>query len=105
MKLIFAPIGVLAGLLAGLVAQKAFDRIWALVDDEEAPGPDQRAVPYRKLVPALLVEGAVFRLTKGVVDHGVRGGFARLTGRWPGEERQSASRKHFRRRFLGSRSG
>ncbi len=91
MKLIFAPIGIVAGLLAGLLAQKGFDRIWALVDDEEPPEPDQRDVRYRKLIPALLVEGAVFRLTKGVVDHGVRGAFARLTGSWPGESREADS--------------
>jgi hypothetical protein len=89
-KLIFAPIGIVAGLLAGLLAQKGFDRIWAAIDDEEPPEPDQRDVPYRKLVPALLVEGAIFRLTKGMVDHGVRGAFARLTGSWPGESRGSA---------------
>lgn len=89
MKLIFAPIGIVAGLLAGLVAQKGFDRIWAIVDDEEPPEPDQRDVPYRKLIPALLVEGAVFRLTKGIVDHGVRGAFARATGSWPGEKRET----------------
>lgn len=86
MKLVFAPIGILAGLLAGLVAQKGFDRLWALFDDEEPPEPDQRDASYPKLVAALLVEGAVFRLTKGVVDHGVRSGFARMTGRWPGED-------------------
>lgn len=91
MKLIFAPIGVIAGLLAGLLAQKGFDRIWAAIDDEEPPEPDQRDVPYRKLIPALLVEGAIFRLTKGMVDHGVRGAFARLTGSWPGESRGSAA--------------
>jgi Protein of unknown function (DUF4235) len=90
-KLIFAPIGILAGLLAGLLAQKGFDRIWALVDEEEPPEPDQREVPYRKLIPALLIEGAIFRLTKGIVDHGVRGAFARMTGRWPGESRESGS--------------
>ena len=91
MKLIFAPIGIVAGLLAGLLAQKGFDRIWALVDDEEPPEPDQRDVPYRKLIPALLVEGAVFRLTKGIVDHGVRDAFARLTGSWPGESPEAKS--------------
>jgi uncharacterized protein DUF4235 len=90
MKLIFAPIGIVAGLLAGLLAQKAFDRVWALFDEEEPPEPDQRQIRYAKLIPALLIEGAVFRLTKGLVDHGVRGGFARLTGRWPGEERDES---------------
>ena len=87
MRLIFAPVGVLAGLLAGLVAQKGFERIWAIVDDEEPPEPGQSDARLLKLVPALLLEGAVFRLTKGLVDRGARSGFARITGRWPGEER------------------
>ena len=89
MKLIFAPIGIVAGLLAGLLAQKAFDRVWAIFDEEEPPEPDQRQIRYAKLIPALLIEGAIFRLTKGLVDHGVRGSFARLTGKWPGEEEDS----------------
>jgi Protein of unknown function (DUF4235) len=84
-KLIFAPIGIVAGLLAGLLAQKGFDRLWAVFDEEEPPEPDQRDASYPKLIAALVVEGAVFRLTKGIVDHAVRGGFARATGRWPGE--------------------
>jgi hypothetical protein len=86
MKLIFAPIGIVAGLIAGLAAQKAFERLWAVFDKEEPPEPDQREARYPKLIAALLIEGAVFRLTKGLVDHGVRGGFARLTGSWPGEK-------------------
>jgi hypothetical protein len=85
-KFVFAPIGIISGLLAGWLAQKGFDRLWSLFDDEEPPEPDQREASYPKLVTALLVEGAVFRLTKGLVDHGVRGGFARLTGTWPGEK-------------------
>jgi len=90
MKLIFAPIGIIAGLLAGLAAQKAFDRLWAIFDEEEPPEPDQRQIRYAKLIPALLIEGAIFRVTKGLVDHGVRGGFARLTGKWPGEEEEDS---------------
>jgi hypothetical protein len=91
MKLFFAPIGIIAGLLAGMVAQKGFDRLWAVFDDEEPPEPDQRDASYPKLIAALLVEGAVFRLTKGMVDHGVRGGFARMTGTWPGEKSAEGS--------------
>ncbi len=88
MKFLFAPIGIAAGLLAGFLAQKGFERIWALVDKEEPPEPGQSEVRMVKLVPALLVEGAVFRLTKGLVDRGARSGFAQLTGRWPGDETQ-----------------
>lgn len=86
MKFIFAPIGIAAGLLAGLVAQKGFERVWAMFDDEDPPDPGQRDTPFAKLIPALIVEGAVFRLTKGLVDHGACGVFARLTGRWPGDD-------------------
>lgn len=86
MKLIFAPIGIIAGLIAGILAQKGFEKAWALIDDEEAPAPEHREVSFPKLIAALLVEGAVFRLVKGLVDHGTRSSFAKLTGRWPGEE-------------------
>jgi hypothetical protein len=86
MKLIFAPVGIAAGLLAGVAAQKAFERLWGVFDDEEPPAPDHREVSYPRLVAALVVEGAVFRLTKGLVDRAVRSGFARATGSWPGEE-------------------
>ena len=87
MKILFAPIGIVTGLLAGVAAQKVFERLWALIDDEEPPAPDQREVSVPKLVAALLVEGAIFRLVKGITDHGVRSGVTRLTGRWPGEDR------------------
>jgi Protein of unknown function (DUF4235) len=85
-KVLFAPIGVLAGLAAGFAAQKGFERIWAIVDDEQAPEVESREVSYPKLVLALLLEGAIFRLVKGMVDRGARAGFASITGRWPGEE-------------------
>lgn len=86
MKFLFAPIGIGAGLLAGLVAQKGFERLWSAIDDEEAPEPDQREVALPKLVVALVIEGAIFRLVKGLVDRGARSGFARATGIWPGDE-------------------
>lgn len=85
MKLIFAPFGIVAGLLAGLIAKKGFEQIWSVFDSEEPPAPDQEDASYPKLIAALLVEGAVFRATKGVVDHAIRRGFAGATGRWPGE--------------------
>ncbi len=86
MKIIFTPIGVLAGLAAGFAAQKGFERIWAAIDDEEAPEVEDREVSYPKLAAALILEGAIFRLVKGMVDRGARLGFASMTGRWPGEE-------------------
>jgi hypothetical protein len=87
MKLLFTPVSIAAGLLAGLTAQKVFERLWSLIDDEEPPSPEHREFSWPKLLAALAIEGAVFRLVKGLTDHGARRAFAKGTGRWPGEER------------------
>ncbi len=89
MKFLFAPIGILAGLAAGFAAQKGFEKVWAIFDDQEAPEAEDREVSYPKLALALVLEGAIFRLVKGMVDRGARLGFASLTGSWPGEQDSS----------------
>jgi len=85
-RFIFAPVGIVAGLLAGLAGKKAFEKVWELVDDEEPPQPEHRQIDWPKLIAALAVEGAIFRVAKGLTDHGARSSFAKLTGSWPGEE-------------------
>jgi hypothetical protein len=90
MKFIFTPFSIILGLIAGMIGQKIFEKIWGLVDDQEAPSPQHREFSWPKLITALLVEGAIFRLVKGLTDHGARTGFAKLTGSWPGEERPEA---------------
>lgn len=87
MGLVFRPIGILAGLAAGFVGQKIFERVWGLIDDEDAPEPKYREIGVGKLAIALVLEGAIFRVLRGLADHGARHGFARLTGEWPGQER------------------
>ena len=87
MNVVFKPIGIITGLLAGMIGKKIFERVWGIVDDEQAPEPKHREVPAVKLVIALLLEGAIFRLVRGLADHGLRHGFAQLTGQWPGPER------------------
>jgi hypothetical protein len=86
MRYLFLPISIGVGLIAGLVARKAFERLWGLIDDEDPPDAKHREIAFAKLVPALLLEGAIFRLVKGLTDHWARQGYARLIGGWPGEE-------------------
>jgi hypothetical protein len=86
MKLVFTPISIVLGLLAGVLGQKVFEKLWGLVDDEEPPRPEHREFSWPKLVAALVVEGAIFRLVKGLTDHGARRTFAKATGTWPGDE-------------------
>jgi hypothetical protein len=85
-KIVFTPISVILGLIAGIVGQKIFEKLWGLVDDQEPPSPEHREFSWPKLIGALLVEGAIFRLAKGLTDHGARRTFAKVTGTWPGEE-------------------
>ncbi|MDP9277752.1 MAG: DUF4235 domain-containing protein [Actinomycetota bacterium] len=87
MKFIFLPFSIVIGLLAGQLSKKLFDVVWGLVNDEEAPRPKHREAAMAQMVLALLLEGAIARVVRGLVDHGTRHGWARLTGAWPGEER------------------
>jgi hypothetical protein len=86
MKFLFAPIGIGAGLVAGMLGKKAFEKAWAAFDEEDPPAPDQRYVPTAKLIAALAIEGAIFRVVKGLTDNGARKAFAGATGSWPGED-------------------
>jgi len=85
-KLLFVPFSVAGGILAGIVGKKAFEALWSVIDDEQAPDPKYREISLKKLVPALVLEGAIFTAVRGLFDHGARHAFQRLTGSWPGEE-------------------
>jgi Protein of unknown function (DUF4235) len=86
-KLVFRPVSIVAGLLAGLAGKKLFRGLWRIVDRDEPPKPEQRPAPLALLALALAMEGALFRLVKGLAEHGSRRAFSRLTGKWPGERR------------------
>jgi hypothetical protein len=86
MKFLFIPFGVASGVLAGFVGKKLFEQLWGVIDEEEPPDPKHREVSWGKLLAAAALEGAVFRATRAVVDHGSRQAFVSITGSWPGEE-------------------
>ncbi len=86
-SILFKPLGILSGVLAGMLARKLIEKVWLAVDDQQPPDAEHRGVDLKKMVIALLLEGAIFSLVRGLVDHGARVAFARYTGVWPGEER------------------
>jgi hypothetical protein len=85
-KLLFIPFSLVAGLVAGFLSKKVFDLAWGLVDDEEPPEPEHREVSWPRLAIAMALQGAIFRMVRGLTDRGSRMAFYRLTGAWPGEE-------------------
>jgi hypothetical protein len=87
MNAAFTPLSILLGLAAGQAAKKIFAFAWGKVADEEAPQAKHREIAGAQLVVALIVEGAIFKLVKGLVDHGSRHAWTQATGAWPGDER------------------
>jgi Protein of unknown function (DUF4235) len=87
MKLLFVPVSIVGGLVAGSISKKIFNQIWGMFDDEEPPDSKHRDIDWPKLVIAAAVQGAIFRMMKEATDHYSRRAFYRTTGKWPGEER------------------
>jgi hypothetical protein len=87
----FIPVGIAGGVVAGMVGRKLFDFTWSRISDEEVPAPDRRETSWAELAGALALEGAITRLSRGLVEHGARVGFLRATGTWPGEEKPDAA--------------
>lgn len=85
-RILFAPVSIISSLLAGLAASKLFEVIWSKIDDQEAPEPAHRQTSWPKLIAALVLQGAIFRLVRGAIDHEARRIFYRGTHRWPGED-------------------
>ena len=87
MKLLYKPIGLILGLLAGLLGKKAFDFVWTKLDDEEPPEATTKEAPWVKVITAAALQGVIFRTTRVVVDRYGAQGWYYLTGSWPGERR------------------
>lgn len=85
-KLLFIPVSIGAGLLAGLLSRKAFGQVWGLIDEEEPPDSKHRDVSWSRLLLAGAIQGAIFRAVKEATDHAARRAFYRTTGSWPGEQ-------------------
>jgi hypothetical protein len=90
-RLLFAPLSIAAGIVAGLAAKKLFEVVWARIDDQEAPESEHLDVSWPKVLLASSIEGAIFRGTRAATDRGARVVFYRATGRWPGEEERDVT--------------
>ena len=56
-KLLFTPLSIGGSLLAGLLAKKAFEQIWGMIDKEEPPHPEHREISVPKMLIALGIAG------------------------------------------------
>lgn len=84
-NIIYKPIGIVFGLLAGLFSTRLFNWVWSKVDDEEPPKPSTEWVQWTKLLSAAAVQGVIFKVVRVAVDRMTAKGFHYVTGIWPGE--------------------
>jgi hypothetical protein len=85
-KLIYKPFGLIVGLLAGIVANVVFRKLWTLASRrDEVPTATQRSAGWGEVAAAAALQGAVMRGTRAVVDRAGARGFEKATGTWPGD--------------------
>ena len=90
-KALYIPFSIASGFAAGFLGKKLFEIAWAVVDDQEPPEPEHRDASMPKLVTALVLQGAIFTLARGLTERAARTGFYRATGSWPGYDRPEAA--------------
>jgi hypothetical protein len=90
MKLLYKPVAVVCGLIAGALSRRIAQALWRLVDEEAPPTPTTERAPLAKVLGAAAIEGLAFSVTRAAVDRAGARGFARLFGVWPGERGRSS---------------
>ena len=82
-KLLYAPFGVIAGVIGAKLGRKVFDGLWAKVDDAAPPSPIKADVDWRKAVGGAALEAAAYAGTKAAVNRMTAKSFHHLLGIWP----------------------
>lgn len=86
MKLIYKPFGIVAGILAGVLARKLFAALWDKLDGDEPPRAKTELASWSRVVAAAGLQGLTFAVVKAVVDRAGARGFEHLFGVWPGDK-------------------
>ena len=84
-SLVYKPVGIVCGILAGLLSKRLFDFVWSRVDEQDPPAATTENAPLGKVLGAAALQGVVFKTTRAAVDRYGAKGFHHLTGIWPGE--------------------
>jgi len=85
-KLLYKPLAIALGMLAGSLAGKVVAQVWKRVDDEDIPPkPDQKDTTWLLVLTGAALQGAVYAVTKAAVKRGGATGVEKVTGTWPGQ--------------------
>ncbi|MGB3439286.1 MAG: DUF4235 domain-containing protein [Actinophytocola sp.] len=83
-KIIYKPVGLLIGVLGGVLATTAFNKVWgAIANTDEAPDPTEKDATWGQVLLAATIQGAIFGVVKAAVDRAGATGYRKVTGEWP----------------------
>ncbi len=84
-KVVYRPVGLLAGAIAGVAAGAVFKQVWKLAaGEQEAPKALDQEHTWAEILAAAAIQGAIFALVKAAVDRATAKGVQKMTGTWPG---------------------
>jgi predicted metal-dependent enzyme (double-stranded beta helix superfamily) len=84
-KLLYRPVGLIAGAGAGVLAGFLFRQVWRVAAGErDAPEAMDEERSWGEILAAAALQGAIFAIVKAAVDRASATGVRRLTGTWPG---------------------
>jgi len=86
-KILYRPIGLAGSLIGGLIAGTIFKYVWKWAvpgDKPDPPKPLETEYPFKEILLAAAIQGAIFSVVKTVIDRRGARLFERWTGEWPG---------------------
>ena len=85
-KLLYRPFGLFFSVLGGIIAATIFKQIWKRASGkEDAPQPKESEYGWLEILPAAMLQGALYGLVKAAVDRRGARAFQKVTGSWPGD--------------------
>ena len=86
-KILYRPIGLIGSVIGGLVAGAIFKQIWRRAAPGDKPDPPralETEYPFKEILLAAAIQGAIFSVVKTVIDRQGARVFEKWTGEWPG---------------------
>ncbi len=83
-KIVYKPIGLAGGIVAGAAAGMIFNQVWRAASGEKrAPDATDERRGWTEILAAAALQGAIFAVVRAAVDRAGATGVRRLTGKWP----------------------